>query len=370
MRQSSWISPDVERILVAQTGFLGDVVLTTPLISAVKERFPASHLSVLVTPQARPLLEDHPDVDAVLVDDKRGENRGIRGLCRIAQELRRGRFTLALAAHKSLRTALLLLLAGIPYRVGFRQSKGWFLYHQTVVRDLWRHEVERILCLMRALGKEPEECAKKLCLTYNNQTEERADRLLRAGGVDGKGPLFAVCPGSVWPTKRWTAQGYAALVRRLAEGYGRPVLVCGSQEDGPLAQMVCDLAGGKGINLAGRADLKTFIALVDRLSVLITNDSAPMHIAVARGVPVVAIFCATTPSQGYGPYSEVAIVVEKDLACRPCDRHGGRTCPRGTEDCLRLVTVEEVLAGVKRVLVSSISSSRLSCQDQIEQMTR
>jgi heptosyltransferase-2 len=252
--------------------------------------------------------------------------------------------------HKSLRTALLLALAGIPCRVGFCQSKGWFLYHRVAVRDPWRHEVERILCLMRALGREPEVCVRKLWITYDDKTEERAECLLRDVGVNGGGPLFGICPGSVWPTKRWTVEGYAALVRRLAEDYGGPVLVCGAKADVPLAQTVCDLAGEKGINLAGQADLKTFVAIVDRLSVLITNDSAPMHIAAARGVPVVAIFCATTPSLGYGPYSEAAVVVEKDLACRPCSRHGGRTCPRGTEDCLRLVTVEEVVVGVEKVL--------------------
>jgi len=358
----------VERILVVQTGFLGDVVLTTPFLSVIKEQFPSSHLAVLTTPQARPLLEDHPDVDEVLVDDKRKEGRGIRGLWRMAQRLRRYEFTLALGVHKSLRTALLLLLAGIPCRVGFRQSKGWFLYHRVVVRDLWRHEVERILCLMRVWGREPEVCAKRLWIAYDNKTGKKAERLLRAVGVNGRGPLFAVCPGSIWPTKRWAVEGYAALVRQLAENYGRPVLVCGSPEDVPLAQRVCDLAEGKGINLAGRAGLKTFMAIVDRLSVLITNDSAPMHMAVARGVPVVAVFCATTPDQGYGPYSAASVVVEKDLACRPCGRHGGKTCPRGTKDCLQLVTAKEVLAGVEKVLISSIS--RLSYQGQLDPMTQ
>jgi len=99
--------------------------------------------------------------------------------------------------------------------------------------------------------------------------------------------------------------------------------------------------------------LQTFMALIDRARVVVSNDSAPMHMAVARDVPVVAIFCATTPSLGYGPYSERAVVVEqKDLFCRPCSRHGGPTCPRGTEDCMRSITVNDVLAGVNRLLTS------------------
>jgi heptosyltransferase-2 len=100
--------------------------------------------------------------------------------------------------------------------------------------------------------------------------------------------------------------------------------------------------------------LQTFMALIDHARVVISNDSAPMHLAVARGVPVVAIFCATTPSLGYGPYTEHAVVVEKkDLFCRPCSRHGGLLCPRGTDECMRLVTVADVLAGVDRLLASS-----------------
>jgi heptosyltransferase-2 len=96
------------------------------------------------------------------------------------------------------------------------------------------------------------------------------------------------------------------------------------------------------------------MALIDRAQIVVSNDSAPMHMAVARGVPVVAIFCATTPSLGYSPYSKQAVVIEKkDLFCRPCSRHGTEVCPRGTEDCMRLVTVDQVLAGVDRLLASS-----------------
>jgi heptosyltransferase II len=96
------------------------------------------------------------------------------------------------------------------------------------------------------------------------------------------------------------------------------------------------------------------MALVDRAQLVISNDSAPMHIAVARNVPVVAIFCATTPGLGYGPYSDRAVVVEKkDLFCRPCHRHGSPTCPRGTDDCMRQVTVADVLAGIDTLIANT-----------------
>jgi heptosyltransferase-2 len=238
--------------------------------------------------------------------------------------------------------------------VGFRQSPGWFLYHRTARRDTQRHEVERILCLMRPFGVEPEECERTPRIEYSATARAGAEVLLREAGVGGTEPVFIVCPGSVWPTKRWTVAGYAALVRHLAQDYGR-VLICGGPDDIAVAQAVHAQAGEQGVNLTSRADLQTFMALIDRARVVVSNDSAPMHMAVARGVPVAAIFCATTPSLGYGPYSERAVVVEqRDLFCRPCSRHGGPVCPRGTEDCMRSITVHDVLAGVDRLLTSAI----------------
>lgn len=345
------------RLLVAQTGFLGDVVLTTPLIAELQRRLEPASLTVLTTPQARPLLERHPAIDRVLVDAKRAARKGLVGLLTTARQLRHERFTLAAAPHKSLRTALLLALAGIPQRIGFRQSPGWFLYHHTAIRDRQRHEVERILCLMRAFGAEPEECDRRPFVSYGAAAQTNAQQLLQEANIGAEDPVFIVCPGSVWPTKRWTVAGYAALIDQLTQRYGK-VLICGGPDDASVAQAVHEQSRGVGINLVGRADLQTFMALIDHARVVISNDSAPMHLAVARNVPVVAIFCATTPNLGYGPYSDQAVVVEKrDLFCRPCSRHGAVACPRGTEACMRLITVHDVLAGVDQLLAQTEKST-------------
>lgn len=350
---SRLMTPNASRLLVVQTGFLGDVILTTPLLAELRRRLTPGSLTVLTTPQARLLLEDHPAVNRLLIDAKRTEGKGLVGLLKTARRLRRERFTLAAAVHKSLRTALLLALAGIPQRVGFRQSPGWFLYHCAASRDQNRHEIERILCLMRAFGVEPEECDRHPFVAYGEAAHAQAQAIFHTAGIHEQEPVFVVSPGSVWPTKRWTVSGYAALARQLEQHYGR-VLICGGSDDAPIAEAVHEQSGKQGVNLVGKADLQTFIALADRARVCISNDSAPMHIAVARNVPVVAIFCATTPDLGYGPYSDRAVVVErKDLACRPCSHHGTITCPRRTEECMRLVTVQDVLASVEQLLAQT-----------------
>src|SRR5205823_9724034 len=152
-------------LLVAQTSFLGDVVLTTPLVSALHARLAPRRLSVLVRPEAAPLLGGHPDVDDVLIDDKRGRDRGLRGLLRTARRLGREGFDLAVSPHRSLRTALLLAAARIPRRVGFRESRGAFLYHVRVPRVRCHHDVERNLALVAPFGAVPAHPALHLPVT-------------------------------------------------------------------------------------------------------------------------------------------------------------------------------------------------------------
>src|SRR5438093_893643 len=150
-------------------------------------------------------------------------------------------------------------------------------------------------------------------------------------------------PGSAWATKRWTPAGFAAVAAAVEADRGRCGLL-GRAADRPLVEAIRAASGGRAVGLAGRTDVATLVAVIDRLALLIANDSAPMHVACARGVPVVAVFCATTPALGYGPWGSGHTVLGADLACRPCARHGGRRCPRGTEDCMHLAEPAAVLA--------------------------
>jgi len=228
--------------------------------------------------------------------------------------------------------------------VGFRESRGARLFHERVPRDRGRHDVERNLALLAPFGGGEAE-PPPLHVPIAPEAPGRAAALLPPGA----GPLVGVAPGSVWTTKRWAPEGFAAVIGALA-AEGARCVVLGAPEDAALAAEINHRAGGCATVLAGRTDLPTMVAVVDRLALLIANDSAPMHIACARGVPVVAVFCATTPALGYGPWGPRTTVVEADLACRPCGRHGGRRCPRGTEDCMRLVPPAAVLAAARAAL--------------------
>ena len=335
-----------ERIVLVQTAFLGDVILTTPLVAALRRRFPTAEIAMLVTPAATALVAAHPGLDRVLLDDKRGSGRGARGLFRLVRMLRRERFTIALAAHKSLRTALALRAAAIPRRIGFATAPGAALYTDRVPRPPDGHDRDRLLALLAPLDIVPDAAATHPWIGVDATTRARATTLL-APHDDGR-PFAAICPGSAWRTKRWPAHAFAALVRHLdADGYR--CLLLGGPDERALTAEVAAAAAGRAVDLGGATDLALLAAVVARAAIVVSNDSGPMHVASALDVPQVAIFCATVPAQGYGPLGRRAVVVERDLSCRPCGRHGGERCPRGTDDCMELVGVDDVRAAVDRV---------------------
>jgi heptosyltransferase-2 len=339
-----------QNVLVVQTSFLGDTVLTLPLLNEIKRRFPATRLSLLCTPRGRELLQDHVAVDEILVDDKKGLDKGWLGLWRQARLLRQKRFTMAISPHKSLRSALLLFFARIPQRVGFSQSKGWFLYNRRTKRSAKAHDVDRTLSILRVFGIQLQDCERRFGLPTKPEFQESVTEIFRSRGIHATRPVMGVNPGSVWPTKRWLPEGFARTIELLKQKYDCDVVLFGGPDDAAVAKNIDGLCGGAAVNLAGRLSLRELPVAIGRCSLFISNDSGPMHIAVAQGVPTVSIFCATTPSLGFYPYSSRAIVLEKALPCRPCSSHGGRRCPLGTEDCIRLITPEHVIQAVDKLL--------------------
>ena len=334
------------KILLIQTGFLGDVLLSTPVIAGLRMIFPKAEITALTTREARPLLEHHPELHEVLVYDKRGADAGFTGLRKVAATLRAREFGLAVSLHKSFRTAVLLLLSGIRRRIGFREAALWWTYTQTTKRSHLPHDVLRNLVVLEPLGARLEDLPKAMSVYAGDAARSEADKLLRP--LNGKS-LVGIAPGSVWLTKRWTEEGFQETASQLAAaGFG--IVVLGGPADAPLGERLVSRIEGQAINLAGKASLSVSAAVVERLDVLVTNDSAPLHIASCVGTPVAALFCATTPEMGYGPWQVPhEIVAVAGLRCRPCGRHGGRTCPTGTHACRYGITAAEVTSAAFRL---------------------
>ncbi len=335
----------MNRILVIQTAFLGDVVLTTPLFRALRRRFPDARVDALVTPAAAPLVEEDPHVDQVLRYDKKGGER----MGSVARRLRSRGYDVIVAPHRSHRTALLARRIGAPVRVGFREAGFRWFYNRRVPRPPGLHEVDRNLELLRGLGLAPEPEDRVLHVGYTDREAREVERLLQGAGVAPDEPLAALAPGSVWATKRWTAEGFAAVGRGLRERGCRVVLL-GGPGDRDVARQVAGGIGPGTVDAVGRTSLKALAAWMDRVALLVTNDSSPLHVAAARGTPVVAVFGATTLDLGFGPFHGRSRVVQADLPCRPCGLHGGRACREGHFRCMRDIPPEAVLGACEELL--------------------
>jgi heptosyltransferase II len=332
------------RALVIQTSFLGDMVLTTPLIRELARR---GAVDVVATPANAGLLAHNPHVRHVYRYDKRGAHAGARGFREIARLARvQADNDTAYLAQGSMRSAALAVAAGFSERVGFETSSGRWLYSRAMPYHREWHHAERLWSLAgHGDGARATTAALKPELFPGAAEEEQVQRLLDVNAHAGE-PLLAVAPGSVWNTKRWPY--FAALARRLAL-LGR-VVVIGGGEDASLAAAIRAETFGNAIDASGTLSLLASAALIARSAVLVTNDSAPLHLASAMDTPTVALFGPTVPALGFGPLATASRVSEVAmLDCRPCDAHGPRSCPLVHWRCMRDLTVAEVLDAVEQV---------------------
>ncbi len=338
------------RILAIQTAYLGDCILTLPLLREAKALYPQSRLSVLALPRTAALFQEFPAVDDVLADDKRGADSGILGALRLAGRLKSRGFDLAIIPHRSLRSALLALLAGIPRRVGFASSAGWFLMTHRAPFDWATHDLDRNLSLLKALDPSLSP-SKDVWRGVAASDQARASIAARWGSLRlaPGAPVVGLHAGSAWGTKRWPEDRWAELCRRL-KSQGFEPLLTGGPDDATLSSRVAAASGAA--SLAGMTGLGELKALMEKLSLFVTNDSGPMHVACAMGVPALAIFGPTTRGLGFFPYGARNEVAEVELGCRPCpgSLHGPMTCPHGHFLCMKLITVDEVFSRAMRML--------------------
>ena len=324
------------KILFFNPSYLGDSVLTTPLIKAVKKKIPDSYIAFCVRPENAPLFEGVDFIDEVIVFDKRGSEKGIGGTISFAKKIREKKFDLVFSPHMSFRTSAVMFLSHIPERVGFVESALSIAYTQSCAKDLTYHEVDRYLLLYdRHFNEFPGEVIMPEVYLDKDKAEEYRKELPEK--------LVGINAGSVWQTKKWPAVKFAAVADKLKERGFTPVII-GSEEDRADVEKLKAAAKYDHIDYCGKTTLRELPALISTFEYLVTNDSGPMHIATSCDVSCVAIFGPTVKELGFYPYDEKSKIAEiEGLDCRPCGKHGGEKCPKEHFKCMNEISPDDVM---------------------------
>jgi len=345
----------VERVLVRGTNWIGDAVLTTPALTALRAGFPDARIALLAKTAVAELLQGHPAVDDIVLYRDPGPHAGLGGKLSLAIQLSRGRYDLAILFQNAFEAAAITALAGIPNRYGFAtDGRSLLLTHRVPLTPniRRRHQVEYYLELLRPLGIHVDPMAPTLLTTL--EEDAAAVEYLRAFGVEPARVVIGLNPGSVYGSaKRWLPERYAHVADRLAAEHEACVLIFGGRGEESLGAAIAGMMKAPTIVLSGRTSVRQLMALIKRCRLFITNDTGPMHIAQAFGVPLVAIFGPTDPATT-SPFGKGHELIRKPVDCSPCLL---RECPIDHR-CMQRIGADEVYAAAVRQLETRNAESR------------
>ena len=335
------------KIVVVQTAFLGDAVLTLPMLEVLAEKNPAAQIDVVTIPKNVEIFSASPFVNEVIIYDKRLSHRGMKALWFFAKELSKKNYDVIIAPHRSLRTSLLVLFSGIKESVGFSNSSFPLVYKYKVEYKYHQHETERNISLVSDELKS-KYSALLPKIIYNESIEKKVGDFLSS--IDQTKKIIAISPGSVWLTKRYPKEHFITLSRTLIDR-NYLILLIGSEAEFSLNEEIKKSQNDNCINVAGKFSVVETVYLLSKCCLLVTNDSAPTHFGMAANIPVVTVYCSTVPDFGFSPYNgKSSIVSLSGLPCKPCGIHGYEACPLAHFDCGQKLLPEQVLNEIESIL--------------------
>jgi heptosyltransferase-2 len=333
------------KVLIIRFSSLGDVVLATSAANYIRARKSEARISFLTKPVYAPLLKGHPSIDELWIQEG--------NWVEMARRIRRARFDAVLDLHGKPRSRILAALSGAPSRrvknFGWNRRLRVWLKGSSLASP--PDVVDRAVgAAAKLLGSDF--VSTRPSLVVDSEALDWADEFLKQSGFQEGERLIAICPGAAWATKRWSAGYFAQAMGLLAEA-GRRFLFVGDSVDEALAHRIIGYSrkgAGQTIVAAGKTDLPKLAALISRTEILLSNDSGPMHLASALGVPVLALFGPTVEAFGFFPRGSNDRVMQLDLSCRPCSVHGGDSCPLGTHECMEKIAPFDVAKTMEGML--------------------
>jgi heptosyltransferase-2 len=338
------------KTLVRVSNWLGDAVMNTAAISAIRAQHPDGHLAVLAIPWVAEIFRHHPDVDDIIVYDREGRDAGFRGAWSTARRVRAVGFDRAYVFPNSFSSAVIPFLARVPERIGYAGNGRSPLLTDRKTRtdeDRKRHHVKHYLALAGAT--DPDSFRPRLCVSGEEVAAARDT--LAGAGLDPEEGIAGLAPGAAYgPAKQWFPDRFAAAGERLRGETGCGIAIFGSEGDRKAGAEAAAGIPGSVLDQVGKTSLRELMALLSLCRVLITNDSGTMHLAAALGTPVVAVFGSTEPDLT-GPVGGAARgrvrVIRHRIECSPCF---DRTCRFGHYRCMKLVEVSEVVEAAREVM--------------------
>lgn len=336
-----------KRILFIQTAFLGDAILTLPALQKLKEKNPDAVIDVLCNPTTAELFQASKSVDNVIVLDKKGAHKSIYHTYKFVKQLKQNSYTNVYSSHRSFRTAFIVFLLEVRETFGFDNSILFHLYKNLIHYELSKHEVQRNFDL---IGFNYDDESWKILpeISIKPDTKEKIKSFLFDKKIESG--FIAIAPGSVWETKKYPADYYLTIIENLLTKNDKVVLI-GGEKDAKECESLSLKFDGRVINSAGKFSIIESIELIRHAKLLITNDSAPTHMAMCADVKTITIFCSTIPEFGFYPYNKKSIAISfNDLNCKPCGIHGYESCPIKSFDCGIKLLPQDVIKKIEEFL--------------------
>ncbi len=360
--------PEPNRILIIRCDYIGDLLLTTPALLALRRRFPNAHITVLAQPAATPILRANPNIEEVIsllpvwldrnqtlpYHDPKPLRRWLgiitwhwrccKAAYEVGKQLRARQFDLAIDFRGDPRHALLMAAAKIPVRIGCANG-GWaFLLTHPVPSNEDAHEIDRCLGIIQVLGADTED--RKPFLKCFREDELSVREKLRHQGVTDEDLLVVIHPSAGDRAREWNAKAWAKVADALIHGEEVKVVLNGTAGERPKIEAIKTYMREKAIDLCGQLTLSELISLLKRCDLLLTVNSGPMHIAAVLGTPMVVVWAASWRVQNWGPYGHNHIIIQKQVPCANCWL---AKCPKPIS-CMDMIEPEEVIdAAIKKL---------------------
>ncbi|OGX16436.1 MAG: lipopolysaccharide heptosyltransferase II [Omnitrophica WOR_2 bacterium RBG_13_41_10] len=331
-----------QRILIIRTDRVGDVLLSTPVIKAIRETYPQAYIAMMVGPYAKEIIEGNPYLDEVIIYDKDNRHKGWLSSVKFSFLLSKRKFELAVILHPTNRVHLVTFFAGIPRRLGYDRKFGFLLTDRVKhTKQLGqKHELEYSLDLLGHLGIKGQD--KNIFIPIKAESEKWVEDLFDQEKIDKLDRLLAIHPGASCPSKIWPQERFAQATDRLIDEHGFKVLIIAGPKDIAYAKVVARNMRHAVIDLSGKTSISQLASVLKRCRLFISNDSGPVHIASAVGTPVISIFGRNQKGlspKRWGPVGKKDRVLHKEVGCIYCLAHN---CVKEFA-CLKAITVEDVV---------------------------